>query len=142
MEPRVTFVTLGVRDFERSRQFYRDGLGWPISTMSGDDYAIFVTGGTRLALYPRDLLAVDAGISAEGSGFGGITLGHNVAERAQVDAVLAQARAAGATILKPAQDSFWGGYSGYFADPDGYAWEVAWGPDFKFGPDGTLLLPQ
>ncbi|MEA2642622.1 MAG: uncharacterized protein QOF51_4016 [Chloroflexota bacterium] len=142
MDPRVTLITLGVRDLERARAFYRDGLGFPLSSMSDDDVAFFRTGGTVLALWPRHLLAEDAGLSPEGSGFAGMALAHNVQEKEQVDAVLAQAQAAGATILVPARDTFWGGYSGYFADPDGFAWEVAWGPDFTYDAAGAMILPE
>ena len=142
MEPRISLLTLGVEDFNRSLRFYRDGLRWPLSSASGEDVAFFRTSGAVLALYPRKLLAEDAGISAEGSGFGGIVLAHNVASRELVDAVLAEAAAAGGTILKPAQDAFWGGYSGYFADPDGYPWEVAWNPGFPLAADGSVQLPE
>ena len=141
MDPRISLITLGVRDLVPSVRFYRDGLGWPLSSMSTDEVAFFRTGGTVLALFPRDLLADDANLPRGGSGFGGITLAHNVPERDQVDAALARAVAAGATLLKPAQDAFWGGYHGYFADLDGYPWEVAWGPMFEYAPDGALLLP-
>ena len=151
VEPRISMITLGVRDLARARQFYQEGLGWPLSSMSQDDVAFFRLRGTALALYPRDLLAADANLPADadtpasapaGARFGGITLAHNVPERALVDEVLARATAAGATILKPAADAFWGGYHGYFTDPDGYAWEIAWGPMFEFSPEGHLLLPE
>ncbi len=142
MEARISLITLGVGDFERARRFYRDGLGWPMSGASGEDVAFFRTGGVVLALYPRPLLAADAHLSPDGSGFGGIALAHNVATREAVDAVLAEAVAAGATLLKPAVDAEWGGYSGYFADPDGYPWEVAWNPHFPLGPDGSVQLPE
>ena len=142
MDPRITLITLGVDDLPRSIRFYRDGLGFP--TDAGDDanIAFFMTGGVRLALYPRARLAEDIqeGLALAGPGFGGITLAHNVARRAQVDEALALATAAGATLLKPAQDTFWGGYSGYFADPDGYAWEVAWGPMFAFDERDQLIF--
>jgi catechol 2,3-dioxygenase-like lactoylglutathione lyase family enzyme len=142
MQPRISLITLGVRDFTRAVRFYRDGLGWPLSSMSQDDVAFFRTGGTVLALFPRDKLAEDANLPPDGSGFGGITLAHNVRERAEVDAALERAFAAGARILKPAQDAFWGGYHGYFADLDGYPWEVAWGPTFEYTADGALILPE
>lgn len=141
MEPRIGLVTLGVRDLERAARFYRDGLGWPPSGASSDEVVFFRTGGVVLALYPRAALAADAGLPAEGSGFGGITLAHNVARREEVDAALARAVAAGATLLRPARAADWGGYSGYFADPDGYPWEVAWNPHFPLAPDGSLRLP-
>lgn len=142
MEPRISLVTLGVQDVQRAVRFYRDGLGWPVSSVGDENVAFFHTRGAVLALYRRDLLAADANSSPAGSGFGGITLSHNVAAKEQVDAVLAQAKAAGATILKPAEEAVWGGYSGYFADPDGHPWEVAWNPHFPLGPDGSVQLPE
>lgn len=129
MDPRISIITLGVSDLARSIHFYRDGLGLPLSS-DNDGIAFFKTRGTQLALYPRDKLAEDVGVPPQGSGFAGITLAHNVRSKAEVDAVLQRAEAAGAHIVKPAQDVFWGGYSGYFADPDGHLWEVAWNPYF------------
>lgn len=142
MEARVSLVTLGVEDLERALGFYRDGLGWPLSSVGSEDVAFFRTGGVVLALYRRDLLADDVGVSNEGTGFLGVTLAHNVAEREDVDTVLDEATAAGATLVKAAEDVFWGGRSGYFADPDGHLWEVAWNSGFPFAPDGTLVLPE
>lgn len=142
MEPYISLITLGVADLERSLRFYRDGLHWPVSGASGGDIAFFRTGGVALALYPRALLATDAHIAAGGSGFGGITLAHNVPSKEAVDRVLAEAVAAGATLLKPAEQAEWGGYSGYFADPDGYPWEVAWNPGFPLSADGRVTLPE
>ena len=130
MEPRISTLTLGVADLERSVRFYRDGLGLP-RRESPPDIAFFVMGRTWLALYDHKALAEDAGVAAEGSGFPGFALAHNVASREEVDAVLAAATAAGARITSPAQDRFWGGYSGYFADPDGFLWEVAFHPGFE-----------
>jgi len=143
MEPRISIITLGVADLDRSVRFYRDGLGFPTNAGAGATIAFFRTGGTRLALYPRDRLAEDIApaIKAAG-GFGGITLAHNVRTRAEVAEVLALAERAGGRIVKPAQDVFWGGHSGYFADPDGHHWEVAWGPMFGFEPDGSLIIEQ
>jgi catechol 2,3-dioxygenase-like lactoylglutathione lyase family enzyme len=142
MEPRITLVTLGVRDLDRSLRFYRDGLGWPVSSASVEGEVVFFrSSGAVLALYPRELLAKDAHLPPDGSGFGGIALAQNVHERAEVDAILAQATAAGGTILKPAEQADWGGYHGYFADPDGFPWEIAWNPGFPFAPDGSLDLP-
>ncbi len=141
MEPRISIVTLGVADLQRSINFYRDGLGWPRSSAGGEEIAFFRTGGAILAVYPRDLLAADAHLPNDGRGFGGITLAHNARSKEEVDAVIAEAVAAGGTILKPAEEASWGGYSGYFADPDGYAWEVAWNPYFPFAEDGSLQLP-
>lgn len=142
MDPYVSIVTLGVADLERALRFYRDGLHWPLSSAGGGDVAFFRTGGVVLALYPRTLLAADARVADVGSGFGGITLAHNVPSAEAVDRVLAEAVAAGATLLKPAERAEWGGYSGYFADPDGYPWEVAWNPYFPLGADGRVQLPE
>ena len=140
VEPRLSIVTLGVGDLGRAVTFYRDGLGWPLSGASEEDIAFFKTGGVVLALYPRGALAEDVGVDPEGSGFSGFTLAHNVAERERVDSTLAEASYAGARIVKEAQDVFWGGRSGYFADPDGHLWEVAWAPGFCFAEDGRLAL--
>ena len=141
MDPRISLVTLGVRDLERAIRFYRDGLQWPVSSAGGGEVAFFRTSGAILALYPRHLLAADVHLSDRGTGFGGITLAHNVASKEAVDAVLSQASAAGARILKAAEQALWGGYSGYFADLDGYPWEVAWNPHFPLAPDGSVQLP-
>jgi len=129
MEPRITLVTLGVADLERSIRFYRDGLGLP-KRPGPDGIAFFETRGTWLSLYPRESLAEDATVSADGSGFRGFALAHNVGSPEEVDRTLGQAVDAGATLVKPGQKVFWGGYSGYFADPDGFLWEVAWNPHF------------
>ncbi|WP_416840818.1 VOC family protein [Haloferax sp. DFSO52] len=127
MDPRITIVTLGVSDLDASIQFYRDGLGLPLRDRDPDsDIAFFTLDGTWLALYPWESLAEDVTVAAEGKGFSGVTLAHNVSTKAEVDAVLAEAKASGGQIVKPAQDAFWGGYSGYFADPDGHLWEVAY----------------
>ena len=141
MEPRLNIVTLGVRDLEKAIRFYRDGLGWPMSSISVGDFAIFkLSTGTALALYPRELLALDANVKDPG-GFGGITLAQNVATREEADLVLSKAIKSGGTILKPAQVTEWGGYSGYFADPDGHPWEIAWNPQFEL-EQGRLVLPD
>jgi catechol 2,3-dioxygenase-like lactoylglutathione lyase family enzyme len=129
MEPRISFVTLGVRDLERSTRFYEEGLGLP-RLESPPTVAFFELGKTWLALYPRHLLAEDAGVPAEGSGFSGIALAHNVRSAAEADRLLQEVAAAGGRIVKAAHVADWGGYSGYFADPDGYLWEVAWNPKF------------
>ena len=128
MKPHVTLITLGVADLDASIRFYRDGLGLPLND-SPDGIAFFATGSTMLSLYPRDKLAEDITLtSAEGSGFTGFALAHNVESPEAVDATLAEAVAAGATLVKPGQKVFWGGYSGYFTDPDGFYWEVAHNP--------------
>jgi uncharacterized protein len=141
VDARISIVTLGVADLERSRRFYRDGLGWPLSSASNAGIAFFRTAGVVLALYPRELLAADANLPDAGAGFAGITLAQNVASTELVDSALAQAVSAGGTLLKPAATAVWGGYSGYFADPDGYAWEIAWNPYFPLAEDGSLQLP-
>jgi hypothetical protein len=144
MEPRISIITLGVGDFARSLRFYRDGLGWPTKATETSEIAFFNTVGTRFAIYPLEKLIEDISPDwpTSRSGFSGITLAHNVRTREEVASVLAQAEAAGAVILKPAQDAFWGGHSGYFADPDGYCWEVAFAPGFQFAEDGSLIIDQ
>ena len=134
MDPRISIVTLGVSDLTRSIGFYRDGLGLP-KREGPDGIAFFETGGTWLALYPRAALAEDATVPQEGSGFRAFTLAHNVRSREAVDALLDQAVKAGATLQKPAEEASWGGYSGYFADPDGFLWEIAWNPHFEIDPE-------
>ena len=133
MKPRISMITLGVRDLAASVAFYAQGLGLPRMD-SPPEVAFFTLDGTWLGLYGRQALAEDATVPAEGSGFAGVTLAHNVATDAEVDALLKQAVAAGGTLVKPGQRVFWGGYSGYFADPDGHLWEVAHNPHFWIGP--------
>ncbi len=140
MEPRISLVTLGVADIARARRFY-EALGLTAAGPSSEHVVFFQMGGMALSLYPREALAEDARLSPAGTGFSGVTLGHNLGSREEVDAALAGAAAAGGTILKAAEDAFWGGYSGYFADPDGHVWEVAWNPHFALLDDGTILLP-
>jgi predicted lactoylglutathione lyase len=141
MEQRISIVTLGVADLEVSRAFY-ERLGWRRSVRDAKGVVFFQAGGMALALYPRAELAKDANVAPEGSGFVGMALAYNARSRAEVDDVLAEAERAGARLWKPAQDAFWGGYSGYFADPDGFAWEVAWNPGFELASDGSLRLPE
>lgn len=127
MDPRITLVTLGVSDLDESIRFYRDGLGLPMKEREDDsDVAFFPLDGTWLSLYPRESLAEDATVPADGSGFAGITIAHNVSTKEEVDAVLDESEASGGRIVKPAQEVFWGGYSGYFADLDEHLWEVAY----------------
>lgn len=133
MQPRISMITLGVSDLERSIRFYRDGLGLP-QMESPPSVAFFTLHGSWLGLYGREALAEDANVPAQGSGFPGFTLSHNVASEAEVDALLDAAVAAGAKRVKPGQQVFWGGYSGYFSDPDGFLWEVAHNPLFWVGP--------
>jgi predicted lactoylglutathione lyase len=146
MDQRISIVTLGVADLARSRSFYQR-LGWHQSSASNDAIAFFQAGGMILALYPRDALASDATVkdddrAPESQGFAGFTLSFNAPSRAEVDQALTEAKAAGAKILKPAQQASWGGYSGYFADPDNFAWEVAFNPSFPMNEDGTIQLPE
>jgi uncharacterized protein len=133
MKPRISMITLGVRDLDTSIRFYEQGLGLP-KMDSPPDVAFFTLNGSWLGLYGRESLADDAGISADGTGFAGIAIAHNVDSPEAVDKVLEQAVSAGAKLVKPGQKVFWGGYSGYFADPDGYLWEVAHNPLFWVGP--------
>ncbi len=141
MEQRLSLVTLGVADLARSRRFYEEGLGWRASGASAESVVFFQLGGVALALWGREALAEDARLPGPGSGFGDIALAHNVRTREEVDTVLARAQAAGGRILKPAEDAVWGGYTGYFADPGGHLWEVAWNPHFTLRDDGSLQLP-
>src|SRR4051794_40809451 len=136
MEPRITLITLGVADLERALRFYRDGLGWSLSSASTPDVAFFHTGGAVLALWGRADLVEDGNISDTGAIFGGIALAHNVRTRDEVDAILRLVVASGGTITRAAVETDWGGYNGYFADPDGHAWEVAWNPHWPLTLDG------
>ena len=128
MEARISLITLGVADLQRSIAFYRDGLKLPKRNEGSENIAFFETSGTWLSLYPREALAEDAGIPSEAAGSRDFTLAHNVHSPEEVDRILEAAVAAGATLVKPGGPVFWGGYSGYFADPDGFLWEVAWNP--------------
>lgn len=138
MDQRLSVVTLGVADLDRSLQFYED-LGWKRGN-SHAEVIFFQLNGLVLSLYARASLAEDARVPADGEGFSGVTLAYNARDRAEVDFVLAEAARAGARILKQAQDVFWGGYSGYFADPDGHLWEVAWNPDWELTASGNVNL--
>lgn len=136
MTPRLTVLTLGVDDLDASLRFYRDGLGFPTDGVVGQEFehgaVVFIQlqPGLRLALWPRRSIAHDTGLAPGPASATEMTLGHNVASRAEVDAVMARAAAAGATVVKTAHDTFWGGYSGYFQDPDGHLWEVVWNPQW------------
>ena len=134
MKPRISMITLGVKDLEAAIRFYRDSLGFP-KMESSPDVAFFPLNGSWLGLYNRDSLAEDATVSPDGSGFPGFTLSHNVDSEAEVDQTMDQAASAGATVVKQPQKVFWGGYSGYFKDPAGYLWEVAYNPHFWIGPE-------
>jgi uncharacterized protein len=134
MKPRLSVITLGVDDLEAAVRFYRDGLGLATAGIIGTEFehgavAFFdLQGGLKLALWPRRSIAHDTGLAPAPQSPTGFTLGHNVSSRAEVDAVMQQAQAAGATIVKPAHPTFWGGYAGYFQDTDGHLWEVVWNP--------------
>ena len=139
MKPRITVITVGVDDLERSLRFYRDGLGLKTEGIIGKEFehgavAFFdLQAGLKLAIWPRKSLSHDSGLALSSPSPTEFTLGHNVSSKAKVDAVMEQAKNAGAVIVKPAQETFWGGYAGYFQDPDGHLWEVVWNPQ---------LLPQ
>jgi len=139
MEQRISIVTLGVADLARSTRFY-EALGWQGQEMQ--ETVFFQAGGQAVVLWGREKVAQDVGIDDDGSGFGGIALAQNVRSREEVDAVIAAARAAGATVTKEPAETFYGGYAGYFLDPDGHAWEIAHNPGFTVEPDGSLTLPD
>jgi uncharacterized protein len=140
MRARISVVTLGVADVPRARGFYQ-ALGWPLSGDPEDRFAVFATAGSRLALYALEGIADEAGLAPAAPGTLNVTLAVNVESRALVDTCLDEAVRAGGTLLRPARDRFWGGYSGYFADPDGHAWEVAYNPFWPIGEDGLPQLP-
>jgi catechol 2,3-dioxygenase-like lactoylglutathione lyase family enzyme len=133
MKPRISMITLGVRDLAKAIEFYEKGLGFP-RMESPPEVAFFTLNGTWLGLYGREALAEDATVSPEGEGFESFALAHNVSSEEEVDSVVSQAVDAGATLVKKPQKVFWGGYSGYFKDPDGHLWEVAYNPLFWVGP--------
>ncbi len=138
MEQRISLVTLGVEDLARARRFY-ERLGWHTNARPEDDVVFFQAGGMVLALWGREQLAADSGVEDRG-GFGGVTLAHNVRSPAEVDRVMEEARSAGASITREVGETFWGGYSGAFADPDGHPWEVAHNPRWTLEPDGAVRL--
>ena len=142
MEPRITVVTLGVADLALARDFYVTGLGWKASSSSNEHITFIDAGGIVLGLYPRNLLAEDAKVNPKGSGFSGVALAQNVTSKSEVDSALQTAVKAGAKLLKPAQEVFWGGYSGYFADLDGHIWEVAYNPHWQLDAQGRVVLPE
>lgn len=139
MEQRVSVVTLGVRDLARARAFY-EALGWVTRAKPDDDVAFFRAGGLVFALWGRDLLAEDSGVE-DGGGWGGVTLSHNVRSPEDVDAVIEEARRAGADIVREPGETFWGGYSAAFTDPEGHPWEVAHNPRWTIAEDGSVSLP-
>jgi catechol 2,3-dioxygenase-like lactoylglutathione lyase family enzyme len=138
VEQRISLVTLGVRDLERARAFYEQ-LGWRTDAEPGADVVFFQAGGMVLALWDRARLAADSAV-ADGGGWGGVALAQNLDSPAAVDRVLADAAAAGAVITRQAAETFWGGYAGMFADPDGHPWEVAHNPHWTLNPDGSVTL--
>ena len=138
MEQRLSLITLGTRDLARARAFY-ERLGWSTNAGAGDDVVFFQAGGMIVALWGREQLAEDSGVDDFG-GWGGITLAHNVRSPEEVDAVIAEAEEAGASIPRHGATTFWGGYSGIFIDPDGHAWEVAHNPHWTIGDDGSTRL--
>ena len=141
MEQRLSLVTFGVRDLAAARAFYRR-LGWKESPPSNQDVAFFQVGGLIFGLWDRASLVEDAGVDKPGKGFANISLAHNVRTRAEVDRILKKAAKAGATITKPAEEKFFGGYGGYFADLDGFSWEITWNPGFRILKDGSMRLPR
>ncbi|MCL3817886.1 VOC family protein [Aeromicrobium wangtongii] len=140
MEQRISLITLGVADLDRSRRFYEDGLGWTKGNPEPDVAFYQLTNGLVLALWGRDDLAGDARVADTGATFSGITIAFNTRTHDEVDQVLAEVEAAGGTILKPAAEQDWGGYSGYFADPDGHPWEVAFNPFWPIDESGRVRL--
>jgi Lactoylglutathione lyase and related lyases len=140
MNQHLHLVTLGVRDFQTSKKFYAEILGWKPSGACGEDVVFIQAGGIVISIYPREKLAEDALVSLDGSGFAGITLAYNAQSEAQVDEIIQDLKTKGVKILKEPQKAFWGGYSSYFADPDNYCWEVAYNPYFPFDENGNLKL--
>lgn len=141
MEQRISLITLGVEDLGRSTAFF-ERLGWRRSVRQAEGVAFFQCGTVAVSLYPIADLARDAGVSPRRSGFGAVAIAYNTRSKGDVDAVLAEARAAGAEIVRPAGEAPWGGYSGYFRDLDGHLWEVAWNPGFPLDEAGAVRLPD
>jgi catechol 2,3-dioxygenase-like lactoylglutathione lyase family enzyme len=140
MQQRVSLITLGVRDLDRARSFY-EALGWRTRAVPGDDVVFFPAGGMVVALWDRAKLAEDSGVE-DGGGWGGVTLAHNVRTPAQVDAIVEEARAAGADVVREPAETFWGGYSAAIVDPEGHAWEIAHNPRWTIRDDGAIELPE
>jgi predicted lactoylglutathione lyase len=140
VQQRVSLITLGVAELARARAFY-EALGWTTGAAPDEDVVFFQAGGMVVAIWGRAKLAEDSGVSDNG-GWGGITLAHNVGSRDEVDAVISEADKAGATIARAGAETFWGGYSGVFIDPDGHPWEVAHNPYWTLGSDGSITLPE
>ncbi len=140
MKPAVSLITLGVTDFDASLSFYKDTLGWKTEAKHGDPVAFFQLNNIVLGLFPRTELAKDAKMLNDGSGFPGFSLAHNLGSMEEVDALFADLQTKNVEIVKPPEKVFWGGYSGYFKDPDGFLWEVAWNPGWTLNPDCTVTL--
>jgi len=140
MKQHLHIVTLGIKDLETSKNFYAETLGWKLSSASSEEIVFFQSGGVVLALFPRDELAKDALVESNGSGFAGFTLAYNAQSEKEVDDIIADLKSKGVKIVKEPQKVFWGGYSSYFADPDGFLWEVAYNPFFPFDEGGNLKL--
>ena len=141
MEQRISMVTLGVRNLEIAKRFYAEGMGWnPV--FENREILFFEAAGMVFALFLRDQLAADFGADPGSLGRAAMALAYNVREKSEVDPLLRRAEAAGAKILQPGREAVWGGYSGYFADPDGFAWEVAWNPHWRLDSDGRIHIPH
>lgn len=140
MNPRLNMVTLGVADLPKSRRFYMDAFGWKPAKGSDENIVFLYHGGIVLGLYPMNLLAEDAGVPSERSGFSGITLAINAKSREELDELYLKVIVAGAKSLIAPRDTFWGGYDCYFADPDGHPWEIAWAPFWEFDDQGSLKM--
>jgi predicted lactoylglutathione lyase len=138
---RINVITLGVKDIQRSRRFYED-LGFLASSASNEHFVAFQTPGIVFCLYPITLLAEDASVDSNGSGFRGLTVSINVGRKEEVQEILEEAKKCGAAVVKEAQDVFWGGHSGYFTDPDGHFWEIAWNPHWLLKESGLIELPK
>lgn len=142
MEQRISIITLGVADLKKARKFYVDGLGFKPSSASQEGIVFIQMGGIGLALFNHDALAEDATVPPSGGGFRGVTLAYNTRTKEEVDQVMKLAVKAGGRAMRPAAEANWGGYCGYFADPDGHLWEVAWNPTFTLAANGDLELPK
>ncbi|MEX1037059.1 MAG: VOC family protein [Sneathiella sp.] len=141
MDQRISLITLGVKDLARSTQFF-EALGWKRSVKDAPGVSFFQCGSIAFGLFLREELAKDAGVSTTGSGFEGFSIAYNARSKAEVDEVLAEVSSLGAEVIKPAEEVFWGGYSGYFRDLDGHLWEVAWNPGFEIDITGAVTLPD
>ncbi|MCF8466991.1 MAG: VOC family protein [Sneathiella sp.] len=141
MEQRISLITLGVKDLARSTKFF-ESLGWKRSVKEASGVAFFQCGSMAFGLFPHEELAKDAGVAVDGCGFENFSIAYNARSKEEVDRVLAEVQSLGAEIVKPAEDVFWGGYSGYFRDLDGHLWEVAWNPGFIIDKSGAVKLPD